>query len=234
MLAVPPGRAMGGVYSRRRDGCSIALMNPTRRDTPFREAMRSLLVFDGAMGSLLYERGIFVMQNFEQLNVTRPDVVTQDPRGLRRRRRPGHRDQHLRRQHASASTATGSATRSARSTSPAPGSRGRRRARTCGSPARSAPPGSSRAWPPRPSWTRPSRRSPSRRRRSWRAAPTCSCSRRSATWRRSAIAVEAARRVAPGHADHRLDGLRRRRRPSPTGRRPEQRRGHAARLGRRR
>jgi len=50
-------------------------MNPTRRDTPFREAMRSLLVFDGAMGSLLYERGIFVTQNFEQLNVTRPEVV---------------------------------------------------------------------------------------------------------------------------------------------------------------
>jgi homocysteine S-methyltransferase len=50
-------------------------MNPTRRDTPFREAMRSLLVFDGAMGSLLYGRGIFVTQNFEQLNVTRPDVV---------------------------------------------------------------------------------------------------------------------------------------------------------------
>src|SRR6185295_9586675 len=51
-------------------------MRPTRRDTPFREAMRSLLVFDGAMGSLLYERGIFVMQNFEQLNVTRPDIVS--------------------------------------------------------------------------------------------------------------------------------------------------------------
>jgi homocysteine S-methyltransferase len=50
-------------------------MNPTRRDTPFREAMRSLLVFDGAMGSLLYERGIFVTQNFEQLNVSRPEVV---------------------------------------------------------------------------------------------------------------------------------------------------------------
>src|SRR5919197_1498643 len=42
---------------------------------PFREAMKSLLVFDGAMGSLLYERGVFVTQNFEQLNVTRPDVV---------------------------------------------------------------------------------------------------------------------------------------------------------------
>ena len=51
-------------------------MGPTRRDTHFREAMRSLLVFDGAMGSLLYERGVFVMQNFEQLNVTRPDIVT--------------------------------------------------------------------------------------------------------------------------------------------------------------
>src|SRR3989454_1533829 len=50
-------------------------MAPTRRDTPFREAMKSLLVFDGAMGSLLYERGVFVTQNFEQLNVTRPDVV---------------------------------------------------------------------------------------------------------------------------------------------------------------
>lgn len=30
---------------------------------------------DGAMGSLLYERGVFVTQNFEQLNVSRPDVV---------------------------------------------------------------------------------------------------------------------------------------------------------------
>src|ERR1051325_5220980 len=51
-------------------------MAATRRDTSFRDAMRSLLVFDGAMGSLLYERGVFVMQNFEQLNVTRPEIVT--------------------------------------------------------------------------------------------------------------------------------------------------------------
>jgi homocysteine S-methyltransferase len=50
-------------------------MVPTRRDVSFREAIRSLLVFDGAMGSLLYERGVFVTQNFEQLNVTRPDLV---------------------------------------------------------------------------------------------------------------------------------------------------------------
>jgi homocysteine S-methyltransferase len=43
---------------------------------PFLEAIHSsLLISDGAMGSLLYERGIFVTQNFEQLNVARPDVV---------------------------------------------------------------------------------------------------------------------------------------------------------------
>jgi methionine synthase / methylenetetrahydrofolate reductase(NADPH) len=43
---------------------------------PFLDAVRaSLLVFDGAMGSLLYERGVFVTKNFEQLNVTRPDIV---------------------------------------------------------------------------------------------------------------------------------------------------------------
>src|SRR3954469_20262034 len=43
---------------------------------PFLQAVeRSLLISDGAMGSLLYERGIFVTQNFEQLNVSRPDVV---------------------------------------------------------------------------------------------------------------------------------------------------------------
>src|SRR4029079_828817 len=46
-----------------------------RRDISSLEAMKSLLVFDGAMGSLLYERGVFVTQNFEQLNVTRPDIV---------------------------------------------------------------------------------------------------------------------------------------------------------------
>jgi methionine synthase / methylenetetrahydrofolate reductase(NADPH) len=48
----------------------------SRPSLPFLEAVRqSLLVFDGAMGSLLYERGVFVTQNFEQLNVTRPDIV---------------------------------------------------------------------------------------------------------------------------------------------------------------
>jgi methionine synthase I (cobalamin-dependent) len=48
----------------------------TRPTIPFLQAaQRSVLVFDGAMGSLLYERGVFVTQNFEQLNVTRPEIV---------------------------------------------------------------------------------------------------------------------------------------------------------------
>jgi methionine synthase / methylenetetrahydrofolate reductase(NADPH) len=51
-------------------------MVPPKPAVPFVDALRrSILVFDGAMGSLLYERGVFVTQNFEQLNVARPDIV---------------------------------------------------------------------------------------------------------------------------------------------------------------
>ncbi len=54
----------------------MSAMVPARATLTFLEAVKqSLLVFDGAMGSLLYERGVFVTQNFEQLNVTRPDIV---------------------------------------------------------------------------------------------------------------------------------------------------------------
>src|SRR5690349_23270475 len=53
-----------------------AMSKSPRPATPFLDALKeSLIVFDGAMGSLLYERGIFVTQNFEQLNVARPDIV---------------------------------------------------------------------------------------------------------------------------------------------------------------
>src|SRR6185436_7593666 len=51
-------------------------MSAPRPAAPFLDVVRrSLVVFDGAMGSLLYERGVFVTQNFEQLNVSRPDIV---------------------------------------------------------------------------------------------------------------------------------------------------------------
>jgi len=52
-------------------------MSPSSRPAaPFLDAVRSsILVADGAMGTLLYERGVFVTQCFEQLNVTRADLV---------------------------------------------------------------------------------------------------------------------------------------------------------------
>jgi methionine synthase I (cobalamin-dependent) len=51
-------------------------MASTRPGRAFQDlASQELVVFDGAMGSLLYERGVFVTQNFEQLNVARPDIV---------------------------------------------------------------------------------------------------------------------------------------------------------------
>ena len=46
------------------------------RDTPFLDAVaRSPLVFDGAMGSQLYERGYFITRSFDEANLARPDLV---------------------------------------------------------------------------------------------------------------------------------------------------------------
>src|SRR5262245_7323707 len=39
------------------------------RDTP--------LLFDGAMGSLLYERGVFLTRSFDELNLSQPELITQ-------------------------------------------------------------------------------------------------------------------------------------------------------------
>jgi|CZKU01.1.fsa_nt_gi homocysteine S-methyltransferase len=51
--------------------------SPPRTDRPFLDAVRtSVLVVDGAMGSQLYERGVLYGTNcFEQLNVSRPEIV---------------------------------------------------------------------------------------------------------------------------------------------------------------
>ena len=65
---------MPGVVSHHDTGKNARVM--ARPALPFLEAVRkSIVVFDGAMGSLLYERGVFVTQNFEQLNTSRPEVV---------------------------------------------------------------------------------------------------------------------------------------------------------------
>jgi methionine synthase I (cobalamin-dependent)/5,10-methylenetetrahydrofolate reductase len=52
------------------------------RPGAFREALRAGgLVFDGAMGSSLYERGNLYTACYEEMNVSRPDVVLQIHRG---------------------------------------------------------------------------------------------------------------------------------------------------------
>ena len=45
-------------------------------DKPFLEALeQQVMVFDGAMGTLLYDRGIFINQCFENLNLVDPELV---------------------------------------------------------------------------------------------------------------------------------------------------------------
>ena len=47
-----------------------------RADRPFLDAVRSsVLVVDGAMGTQLYERGVLYSACFEELNVSRPELV---------------------------------------------------------------------------------------------------------------------------------------------------------------
>lgn len=43
---------------------------------PFREALASrVIVFDGAMGTELYARGVFINRSYDELSVTQPDLV---------------------------------------------------------------------------------------------------------------------------------------------------------------
>src|ERR1051325_9195032 len=43
---------------------------------PFREALEErVLVCDGAMGTMLYARGVFINKSFDALNVSQPDLV---------------------------------------------------------------------------------------------------------------------------------------------------------------
>jgi homocysteine S-methyltransferase len=46
--------------------------------TPFLEALdRRVLVCDGAMGTMLYAKGIFLNRSFDELNLTQPDLVAE-------------------------------------------------------------------------------------------------------------------------------------------------------------
>src|SRR6184192_2159732 len=45
---------------------------------PFLEALSErVLVCDGAMGTMLYAKGIFINKSFDALNVTQPDLVAE-------------------------------------------------------------------------------------------------------------------------------------------------------------
>ncbi len=59
-------------------------------------------VVDGAMGTVLYGRGVFVNVCYDELNLRQPDLVRRHPPRVRASRRRGARDQHLRRQPAQA------------------------------------------------------------------------------------------------------------------------------------
>src|SRR5689334_16516776 len=66
--APPPGQ-------RTRPGAAPTLYCE-RMDKPFLEALAAGgLVGDGAMGSLLYERGIYVNRNFDEVNLSQPELV---------------------------------------------------------------------------------------------------------------------------------------------------------------
>src|SRR5687768_5134525 len=46
--------------------------------TPFVEALdQRILVCDGAMGTMLYAKGIFLNRSFDELNLTQPDLVAE-------------------------------------------------------------------------------------------------------------------------------------------------------------
>ena len=89
-------RACRTVYRARLTGAMGKLKSGGQ---PFIEALRGgALVADGAMGTQLYERGILFSVNYEELNLSRPEVVRKVHEDYVARRRGGHRDQHVRRQ----------------------------------------------------------------------------------------------------------------------------------------
>ena len=45
---------------------------------PFLEALDDrVLVCDGAMGTMLYAKGVFINKSFDALNITQPDLVAE-------------------------------------------------------------------------------------------------------------------------------------------------------------
>ena len=67
------------------------------RALEFRDQLSTrALVGDGAMGTMLYSRGVFINRCFDELNLSAPDLVRQIHREYARRRSGDSRDQYLR------------------------------------------------------------------------------------------------------------------------------------------
>ena len=86
--------------SRRRRRRPRPLARPDRPPMEgFLDALdQRVLVCDGAMGTMLYARGIFLNRCFDELNLTAARPRRRCPPRVRPRRRRRHRDEHVRRQ----------------------------------------------------------------------------------------------------------------------------------------
>ena len=88
---------------------------PPRRDTSGDErgmtglkdrlSQNEVIVFDGGVGTYLYEKGIYINTCFDELNLTNPGPCRRGPPGLRRSGGGCDRDEHVRRQQVQARAA---------------------------------------------------------------------------------------------------------------------------------
>ena len=72
------------------DGCALAAHRKTAVKLDFRARLeqRFPILFDGAMGTMLYERGIFLNRVFEEVCLSDPRLVLFSPRGNTWKRAP--------------------------------------------------------------------------------------------------------------------------------------------------
>ncbi len=107
---------------------------------PFRNILESdrIHVFDGAMGTMLYAKGIYINRCYDELNLSNPDLVREVHEEYRARRRRHHRNEHLRRHARTNWISTVWKKACARSTSPPRASRAKPPANALMSPARLA------------------------------------------------------------------------------------------------
>ena len=169
-------------YAVRGNGAGSPSRRPPLPENPLIARLldpQQVIVFDGAMGTMLYNKGVFINQCYDELNLRAPDLVRDVHKAYKKGGRGSSRDEHFRRQPDQARAVRSRRRRSPTSIALPRRSRARSPTTTCSSPApsvRSASASSHSA--PRVS-TRRERRSASSSRRSRTAAAISSFSRRS-------------------------------------------------------